>query len=872
MNRDGPMQMHNPRQGPGMPPRPMNPGFNLPLRPIPPHLQRPPFEQPMLHPTSTNPLQDLVDSEREYLNDLKILLQRVSAGWTQDDFPPKEVDTMLQNIENIHMINRELWKRLDELQDSPEPSQGLGKALMWFVDVMEAPYSNYCRDHEPHLDNWPEIINNSRLQNILTEIAAEQVQHVTLDSFLMKPIDRLHYYRRLYMRLLDSTERGNPDFNALEAAFIRIDTILRLVTIDVPGTSRHPASPALSGISSMSALRNALPSPPITGHDPKSPGFPPQGRRPDYPISPALPPSPLSPGMGPNNGPQQPHWLAAMQDMERTLDTSKVLDLFTMQPKACSLSLALIERYEIIRGNFSFSISTDGGPEDRFDDGHVLLLSDLLLMCRLKTREEMDQNPEGNFSSFWLLFPPLAMRHVFANDITQDARDPTLELTIVGRVKARVHIPEDALKFRWIDEVNKAQHIDSSKAQPPQGLNRNMTQTRPMMRPMSPLSPTFGNVGPGPLSPGFQGQGPPGAPGMMQHRPPMQAMGGRPPMNMNMNGMPSPGFRPNGPGSPMGGPMGGPMGNPMGRPGMMHHQSMNGRGRPMNRAMSMRRANTTGGRPGAPRGRVLGQGDVGAAKEVMFKTKPCDVFQWRDDLWDPLVEDDDCYVELRITTANRVAMAVETFEGGQLVLNAWIVESTTFRRASETDISVSMDMGASVQWFLVALNNIREADDFCIAFQRTKERAMYDPSLQKSTASPVLSRGDSLASTVIQQAVKREKPVKQTLSSMYPPAECKLFLQGGDHGHWMSLGNARVEIKMEQPSGHVRLFVGLGAKKRVLDSVIVQCDCLELVGPKKLAITLMNPAEKMSIIYMLQFKDELITTKIFEALSLNENE
>lgn len=167
--------------------------------------------------------------------------------------------------------------------------------------------------------------------------------------------------------------------------------------------------------------------------------------------------------------------------------------------------------------------------------------------------------------------------------------DPTLELTIVGRVKAKVHIPEDDLKFRWIDEVNKAQHIDSSKAQPPQGLNRNMTQTRPMMRPMSPLSPTFNNVGPGPLSPGFQGQGgPPVSPGMMQHRPPMQAMGGRPPMNMTMNGMPSPGFRPNGPGSPMGGPMGpmgGHMGNPMGRPGMMHHQSMNGRGRPMNRAM-----------------------------------------------------------------------------------------------------------------------------------------------------------------------------------------------------------------------------------------------------------------------------------------------
>ncbi|KAG0371832.1 hypothetical protein BGX24_001103 [Mortierella sp. AD032] len=183
-----------------------------------------------------------------------------------------------------------------------------------------------------------------------------------------------------------------------------------------------------------------------------------------------------------------------------------------------------------------------------------------------------------------------------------------------------------------------------------------------------------------------------------------------------------------------------------------------------------------------------------------------------------------------------------------------------------------MDMGASVQWFLVALNSGREAEEFCHAFQRTKDRAMYDPSLQKS-ASPILSRGQSLASTAVQKTQVRKEVVKQTLTGMYPPAECKLLLQAGDHGQWMSLGASRVEIRMEKPSGYVRLFVGLvSSQKRILDSVIVQQDCLELVGPKKLAITLQNPQEKMSIIYMLQFKDEVIANKIFDGLSLNVNE
>ncbi|KAI8599147.1 hypothetical protein EDD21DRAFT_445597 [Dissophora ornata] len=895
------------------PPRPFHPGpegmprhnpgfaYQQPLRPIPSHLQRPPFEQSLSGPPRLfNPMEDLVETENEYVSDLKILLQRVSAGWTQEDFPPKEVDEMLRNIEDIHVINRKLSRKLTDVIDSEDVAVELSKTLMWFVDVMEAPYSNYCKIHVPQLDSWPEIINNSRLQNILTEIAAEQVQHITLDSFLMKPIDRLHYYRRLYMRQLDSSERGTPDFEALEAAFMRIDTILRLVTVDVPGTSRHPASPALSGISSMSTLRQALPSPPIT--DQTSPNFPPHARN---PMSPPLPPSPMSPGRNPGQWPQQnmsnPSLTAeAMLQLEGTLDTAKVLDLFTMEPKTCALSLALIERRMLIRGDYCFTISTDDGEEDRFEDGHILLLSDLLLICRTKTPEEINNNPEGDESTYWLLFPPLAIRHVFARDGTQPDQVPIVELTIVNRAKARIWILEDQLKATWIHEVNVAQQRDAAKAQQQQQqqqqqLNRSFTQSRPMrpMGPGSPLSPTMQNGGPpqqnfhnGPLSPPFQGH--PGGPMSPRPRPPMLAMGGRPPMGGPMNG-PMNGPM-SGPMSPMGGPMRpqmgmtspgyrpqmSPGGGPGPRPGLMQNGggSFTGRPspRPFNRAVSMRRANTTGGRPGGPpRGRVLGQGDVAAAKEVLFKTKPCDVFQWKEETWEPIVEDDDCFVELRVTTANRIAMAVTTYESGQLVLNAWIVESTTFRRASETDVSVSMDMGASVQWFLVALNSEREAEDFGGAFHRAKDRAMYDPSLQKSSL-PVLSRGDSLASTVSQQS-SREKPVKQTLNTMYPPSECKLLLQAGDHGQWMSLGTSRVEIKMEKPSGHVRLFVSLvSGNKKVLDSVIVQCDCVELVGPKKLAITLMNPQEKMSIIYMLQFKDETIANKIFEGLSLNENE
>jgi hypothetical protein len=81
--------------------------------------------------------------------------------------------------------------------------------------------------------------------------------------------------------------------------------------------------------------------------------------------------------------------------------------------------LGSVERSVIIRGDYCFTVATDDNAEDRFEDGHLLLLSDLLLICRTKTQDEISRNVDGNISTHWLLFPPLAVRHVIATDATQ---------------------------------------------------------------------------------------------------------------------------------------------------------------------------------------------------------------------------------------------------------------------------------------------------------------------------------------------------------------------------------------------------------------------------------------------------------------------
>jgi len=83
---------------------------------------------------------------------------------------------LLRNVEDIYAVNRKFSKKLVDVVASGDVMKELGTVLMWFADSMEVPYSNFCRSHVPHLDNWPEIINNTRLQDILTVIVQNETR------------------------------------------------------------------------------------------------------------------------------------------------------------------------------------------------------------------------------------------------------------------------------------------------------------------------------------------------------------------------------------------------------------------------------------------------------------------------------------------------------------------------------------------------------------------------------------------------------------------------------------------------------------------------------------------------------------------------
>jgi hypothetical protein len=110
------------------------------------------------------------------------------------------------------------------------------------IEDLEAPYTKYCSSYMTGFDSWDPVQSNSRLASTLATFSAlhppplpagsdphpSEPPMWTLDSLFALPRQRLKYYRKLYGRLLKSTQEGRSDHRLLVGAVERLDHLMQM--------------------------------------------------------------------------------------------------------------------------------------------------------------------------------------------------------------------------------------------------------------------------------------------------------------------------------------------------------------------------------------------------------------------------------------------------------------------------------------------------------------------------------------------------------------------------------------------------------------------------------------------------------------------
>ncbi|KAK2461844.1 hypothetical protein APHAL10511_006307 [Amanita phalloides] len=411
---------------------------------------------PASRPKKFNPLNDLIDTERLYVEQLTGVIRRIAAAWSRTNLPPLELDTMFRSIEAVYKANKSLYSRLKDIGTNPSSPKVLGDLLMKWITDLDTPYTNYCTNYCSGFDDWEPVKSNHKLPEVLKAFTASfplssSMQTLwTLDAVFLLPKGRLKYYRKLYNRLLKGTVAGRSDHRLLVNALEKLDALLN--TLESRQSIRVGQSNSLTketedevvvdlrtqsvlnNIENSAAEKFGQPMPSSVDQNIPQETNVPKGKIPAA-LRDTLPSEPETNSI-------------SVRNLEIRLSTARTLDIFTMNPKAVRLQFSPNNLTFTREMRLSLDVSIQFTPRVTNTEvihrrGHVFILSDLFLICERMTPQEKAQRVSGA-EDMWLCYPPLAGKVLRIAEV--DGQSHALQITVMK--KESLFVETDSIDTR----------------------------------------------------------------------------------------------------------------------------------------------------------------------------------------------------------------------------------------------------------------------------------------------------------------------------------------------------------------------------------------------------------------------------------------
>lgn len=275
------------------------------------------------------------------------------------------------------------------------------------IDELEPSYKRYSAALTCTFDDDPAVQSNARLASILAALPpigstrpgtpqpTEDEGPTTVDKLFILPYYRLRYYKKLYAKLLKSTQPGRSDHRLLVGANEKLDALIALCDESLAQAARARAveAPPMEDAPTPIPQEELTPIPPVA-RQMESPALPPlpQEEPPMPPIGPppSIPSSEsssrvVSSASSSSVGKRRSSLAASVSqstmnstgtaaslstlalsglagihvnELERRLDTARTLDIFSMKPKVrCALAVLTNARRMTMHRNAGYKCS-----------------------------------------------------------------------------------------------------------------------------------------------------------------------------------------------------------------------------------------------------------------------------------------------------------------------------------------------------------------------------------------------------------------------------------------------------------------------------------------------------------------------------------
>ncbi|XP_065055765.1 FERM, ARHGEF and pleckstrin domain-containing protein 2-like [Rhopilema esculentum] len=182
---------------------------------------------------------EILLTERTYVKDLEVLTVSFKEEMTANGLMPDSLmDLFFGNIDPLYDFHCSFLAELEDKVSVWEADPSDSNNVMNIGEVLHSNMKNLklLVTHVKNLDEvllnfHKEIIKSPKLSVACKEFELDKVCYLPLNTFLLKPTQRLQYYKGIFPRLYKECQNGDEvNYSLTKAAYLEVSDILDLVS------------------------------------------------------------------------------------------------------------------------------------------------------------------------------------------------------------------------------------------------------------------------------------------------------------------------------------------------------------------------------------------------------------------------------------------------------------------------------------------------------------------------------------------------------------------------------------------------------------------------------------------------------------------
>lgn len=166
---------------------------------------------------------EILETEQAYVRDLKSIVEDylgciIDCG--QLPLKPEQVSTLFCNIEDIYEFNSEL---LEELENCTSAHM-IAECFVMRSEEFDI-YTVYCMNYPSSVSVLRECMKNEELVQFFRERQAVLSHSLPLETYLLKPVQRIMKYHLLLQELAKHFDKNAPGYEVVEEAIITMTAV-----------------------------------------------------------------------------------------------------------------------------------------------------------------------------------------------------------------------------------------------------------------------------------------------------------------------------------------------------------------------------------------------------------------------------------------------------------------------------------------------------------------------------------------------------------------------------------------------------------------------------------------------------------------------